>query len=199
MLDAIESLKAQKMALRNASQHMGRPTTTSLPQIATEEEILGDLKHIESHYETSGKPPKQSITIGPISIQGIDLGKYSISIYKPMESPEIRGRILVIRRYRGEWDELQHPHVSSGYPCMGPSSAAYCEMVAFGRILDALRMIENLLHSYNPEQAYINVEHFSEKPFCYSCNKQVRSTSHLCDYCMAAICKKCSPICKHCG
>ena len=98
-------------------------------------------------------------------------------------------------------DEVVHPHVEASVLCTGDGTVSIGRAMADGRILDLFQLIHAILTTYNPDSAYVRLDHWNRGSLsCADCGYDVDEDETLyCQSCQSDFCQECTYGCGQCA
>jgi hypothetical protein len=96
-------------------------------------------------------------------------------------------------------DEVTHPHVRDGGLCAGEGTVPIRRALEDGRLGDFFRIISQVLHTYNPGSAYVELDEW-EGDSCAACGTSVAEDELVrCWASSESVCCECAVNCPECG
>ena len=153
-------------------------------------EIYQDLVALEHQWPTAYDlaAKRLSVCVGPIVIQGLDLGRFRIDFnYERMPD---RYTIIPLEINEAQSLEHPHPHMQNTRLCEGEATSMLASALNDGRILDCVEVIERTLNTYQQSAAYKPLGY--NIPMCSICMKRIKGPVN-CTNCHSLICAECAP------
>lgn len=182
---------------------------SKLPRVTTSKTMtrIGDIyadllvlviEFNQTDYDVRGR--WISVTTEPITLQGIYLGPFDISLDLRRAGDNCAYRVIAQDPHPPESrDNVTHPHVMDERLCEGDSRHAIRHALAQGRLLDFFNLVANGLRSYNPESPFVALEVWYGGT-CSDCGAVVdEDDCYVCRKCEETICGNCECGCSRCG
>jgi hypothetical protein len=171
-------------------------------RLATVADIYRDLLSLQDEFkEVSSDLAEHElrVTTAPIELEGIDLGPFQIRLdcEKLASSPAYRV-VALDANPCSHREEVTHPHVCDEHLCEGEGTTAIRSALDQGRIGDFFLIILNLLRTYSPGHAYVELEDWNGSPcsVCGCCTTP--DSARYCDSCSSNVCDECTTNCNSC-
>jgi hypothetical protein len=165
-------------------------------------DILADLIALASEFdEVSISMERHCITVTTdvVVLEGVDLGRFAIVLnsHRLNERGAYEVEALDASPAAAS-DDTTHPHVQSNSLCEGEGKAAIRQALRDGRLYDFFVLVRQILHTYNPSSAYVQLSDWSgiSCPECGSTTAE--DDSNLCEDCSTTTCIECSTRCNDC-
>lgn len=153
--------------------------------------------HVKIYYDYC-VPNRISFDIGDIYLkwekESIKFPNVQVQMFTHIEDVSFP-QVIAICEKAGRFDGRWHPHTSSHDElCLGDGVDAFDQAFWGGRLKDALDIVEAVLKTYSPDNAYIALEDLirsAGSAECWSCgcvNKEVK----MCVVCDSFRCKDCN-------
>ena len=170
-----------------------------------ESELFRDLVAMNDLFVDLMFDPKQlelSVITDSVSIEGIELGEFRIVLHLDTLTDQCGCHYEVQAIHPnppGDNDSVTHPHVSQELLCEGVAKPAIDLALRQGRLLDFCEIVQQVLKTYNPGDAYVRIEDW-EGVRCSGCGNNFDNDSIVeCAGCEDALCDSCSRRCDDCG
>ena len=176
------------------------------PVIPSMSDLVGDLGQIEDDFgewSYDHRTGVLSVSTEPITLEGIDLGRFAIKL-------EIRrlADVDAHRIYRVEAleanpaegnDGVTHPHVKDDELCEGHAAAAIKAALTQGRLADFYMLVNSVLRTYNAESPYVALDRWHGGMSCHDCGDHVSEDDRCsCGRCDHDFCSDCTSSCRCC-
>lgn len=144
-----------------------------------------------------------SVVTDNIILEDIDFGKFSILLNTndiPLHEGDIDVFVEALEPIYAPGDTLYtHPHVDYGRLCPGEGEHAITSSLRDFRILDYFSIVNSILHTYSPGNAYQDIYLWGNKYVCGDCsNAGEEDEMHECCQCCSHFCNDCIGYCKKC-
>ena len=165
-------------------------------------DIYRDLAALASEYEQVEADFDESeviATTSHITLQGVDLGPFEVRFCWERLNQSNAYRVVALEPNRPlSNDAVSHPHVIDETLCEGDGAEAIRAALAEGRILDFFAIIGQLLTTYAPGRAYVELDEWEGLP-CDDCGDQVlEEARYRCARCGNILCFDCTHACARC-
>jgi hypothetical protein len=177
----------------------------STPKVPGLSFLVAELQALEQEFgfvELDKQDNSIAITTGPITLEGVYLGPFRIKLGVDRLG-DLRGSlpydvIALDPHPSSTCEDVTHPHVSDEQLCEGDAHAAVTAALSDGRLLDFFTIVNNILHTYNPDSPHVTLLDWDGEP-CYECGYVAgRDESYYCSYCGHVFCQECSTYCRSC-
>lgn len=170
---------------------------------ATVHEIYQDLVALETEFADVTPDfveHRLSVVTKPVVLEGIDLGRFRIALYFDRLHSFRPYDVIALDPNPAESEsDVTHPHVKENDLCEGEGKAPIHKALAERRILDFFVLVQQVLFTYNPANAYVSLESWHGAD-CESCGALVSDDDWAsCDRCNSQSCWDCISLCVHCG
>lgn len=166
-------------------------------------DVLGELGQVRDEFGEFRYDHGESlltVTTEPITLQGIELGRFEIRLRVDRLKNTQSGppyEIVALDPNRPESnDSITHPHVSDDRLCEGDASAAIRAALDQGRLCDFFLLVRSVLTTYNEDSPYVRLDEW-DGIACYDCG-DVTSQSYWCECCHRDFCDDCFSHCEVC-
>jgi len=180
--------------LREQTKSSTLPSQTDICQ-----EILALQKEFD---EVELKPGTGEIrvTVGPISLEDIPLGRFEICLDWEGPSGASLYRVVALDpNPAGGNESVTHPHVQDERLCEGEGRAAIRAAIAQGRLCDFFMLVSQTLSTYAQGSAYVELDRWYGES-CQDCGSTVcEDDRYYCQRCDAILCGECNVTCRDCG
>jgi hypothetical protein len=224
-----DDLPNQVQAVVRSAADLLSTTQRHLPQQPpTLQLILAELRQLSEEFElVEVRMRERRITVrtDAIILDDRQLGRFSIELILNRLSDRIDSSafecIALEPNAASEREDVTHPHVSDNTLCAGEATAAIASALRTGRIADAFCLINAVLHTYNPQSAYVAIDEWDgvrcpdcecsvdpqEMCYCEACQRDYcEHCIRSCDVCDETCCANClerDPVssrycCRHC-
>jgi hypothetical protein len=141
-----------------------------------------------------------AVTTDTIELEGLTLGAFEIRLDLHQLTGSYRYRVVAIDPQPASTNSrVTHPHVLDGSLCEGDGQQAIHRALEQGRLSDFFHIVDNILNTYNPESAYVQIENWTGVR-CAACDDYVSvDDTFLCEACRGEVCDSCSSSCERCG
>lgn len=174
----------------------------SSPQ-QTAAEIYRDLRSLRDHFNmVRVDPADKSLTVrtAEIELESVLLGAFDICLHwGSITSGSPYDVIAVDPNPACSEGETTHPHVQHDKLCEGEGATLIRRALAEGRLLDFFCVVDRILRTYNPDSAYVALEHWGGVT-CGDCGATAdRDQSCRCETCRSDLCHECRRGCCGCS
>ena len=192
---AVEALQRRLAELADEPPRTGSP-----PASATE--IYQDLVALSADFSDVHADFEQSefcVTTGPIELAEVWLGPFEMRLnWERCDQPPAYRVVALEANPACQNDHVTHPHVSDETVCEGEGRVAIGQALRSGRLGDFFLLVSQLLHTYAPGRAYVELSDWFGMP-CSDCGNSVgeddRSYCHRCDELLCEMCVNCCAGC----
>lgn len=197
MLDALVGLADVASVLRTAYQQ------TSLTELSLSHWYL-ELEQLHQEFSSVSfqkSEGKLRVETPPITLARVSLGAFALDFKKEGLSPSICDFYISALEPNpaSANTDVIHPHVKDGELCAGDAKAPMKAALASGRLADVFLLIQSTLQTYNPQSAYVKLEHWNGVP-CSDCSSTVDpEDSYSCNRCGNTLCGHCFSSCASCS
>jgi len=168
-------------------------------------EIIAELQQIGDEFPEWSFSPKAgclSATTGPIELEGIYLGRFSIQLRLKRPSAATVASPLSVEALEphpaASDPHVRHPHVQGTSLCAGEATVPLRTALESGRLCDFFMMVRSVLTTYNPESPYVKLEEW-DGVACYECGFMASGDDlYWCDCCQRDFCSECFGSCAGC-
>jgi hypothetical protein len=200
-----ERLLAQAARVQGACAELGRDRGGRRLRRASVADLLADLRQLEDEFdrvEVQLRERQVRVTTGPITLDGISLGPFSIRLdLTRLVARRDASAFAVVAEAPNPASgsgEVTHPHVSGESLCAGEATVPIAAALAEGRIADAFCLVSAVLHTYNASSAYVQLSAW-EGVGCADCGGSVdRDDLCYCESCDGDYCASCISSCGRC-
>lgn len=177
-------------------QDSGQPTPT-------QGEIFREVLALRAEFDEIEWEPKTGeirVTVGPIVLEDIHLGRFHICLdWKDTGSSSPYRVVALDPNPAASNDEVTHPHVQGECLCEGEGRAAIRSALAQGRLLDFFLVVSQTLSTYARGSAYVELDRWHGQS-CSDCGGTVyEEERYYCHRCDAVLCGSCEISCQGCG
>jgi hypothetical protein len=170
--------------------------------IAPAAEILADLQELAEEFEEAEidlQAAKITVRTEPIVLADFDLGAFRIALSWNQIGRSYPYEVVAIEPTCPNGHEgVTHPHVQDRKLCEGEGAAAIRAALASGRLLDFFVLVRQILRTYNPGSAYVQLGDWNGVP-CQDCGHRMDYDDRtICDRCEEPVCGDCSLTCSGC-
>ena len=167
--------------------------------------VLAELRQLDEEFEELDLRPRErvlAVTTDAITLRDVYLGPFRIEL----RIAELRRRhdssclvcIAEEPNSASSDDSVTHPHVKDKQLCAGEASVPIAQALRQGRISDAFRLVDAVLHTYNPHSPYVALESW-EGVSCDDCGCSASSEDLCCcEGCNRDFCDQCISRCDVC-
>ncbi|GJM26218.1 MAG: hypothetical protein DHS20C16_26330 [Phycisphaerae bacterium] len=175
-------------------------------QHPTAHEILAELREIEEEFGEVRYDKRSSVlsaTTEPITLEGLDLGRFEIRIDLAAiaaDSDENTLEVIALEPNPCALDDLiVHPHVNDGRVCLGDATEPSRKALREHRFADAFQIVAAVLRTYGSDSPYCAIESWNGRP-CDDCGFIAsEDSSFFCEPCDKSFCDDCIGGCRDCG
>jgi hypothetical protein len=184
-----------------ASTELAKVQMVSRPT-ASLREILEDLEALEDEFPDVHWDLKEktlSVITEPVRLRDIELGRFEIVLdYRHLHQTRPYRVIALDPNPAAGEESTTHPHVRSEDLCEGEGKGPIQKALRAGRVYDLFVLINQVLHTYNADSAYIPLSRW-EGTRCRDCGSVVSDDDSVsCDACGDDACPECSTACSGC-
>ena len=198
LLRAVDELENALTRLTDQVRLRQAPQT-----IPTPAELYRDLVALESEFEALQCEPEGqtiSVTTEPIVLEQIYLGPFQIRLSWQHRSQETWCyTIVALEPHPAQCNDcVTHPHVTDETLCEGDGRRAIRSALAAGRLFDFFTIVGQLLLTYAPGRAYVELDQWNGLP-CHDCGSTVSDDDrYCCARCEETLCCDCGTCCGQC-
>ncbi len=172
---------------------------SSLPSV---HDILADLRALSGEFDEVKVSMKQQVVTvltDPIELEGIDFGQFEIVLdWQYIGDTGAYDVIAVQSNSAASNEDTTHPHVQNNSLCEGEGQVPIRNALAEGRLFDFFVLVRQILETYNPASAYVNLEDWFGAE-CPDCGRTMHDDeSSLCEPCSTTTCCDCTSGCGSC-
>lgn len=165
-------------------------------------EIHAELQALEQEFdrmELNLRERTVTVETDPIVLEGIRLGPFAIQLAWERIGCARPYEVIALAPSPAASDSSTvHPHVRDRGLCEGEGGSAIQEALVAGRVLDFFLIVRQILETYNPDNAYIALEHWFGRT-CTDCGNVASSDDATeCERCEGLLCWDCSCSCADC-
>ena len=147
--------------------------------------ICWPSKKSSNSYRAISSEQEVRATTAPIELEGFYLGRFEIRLQWERIHQSSAYRVVALDpQPSSQRKEVTHPHVSSEYLCEGEGRLAIRSALDQGRIGDFFLIVLNLLRTYSPGNAYVELEDW-DGVSCSNCDASCSSdelySCHSCE------------------
>lgn len=173
------------------------PVTMNLRTLVDE---LAALEAEFSDFCFDLKEHRVWVVTDEIELEGVELGRFRIVLDWARIGDDHPYEVQAEDPHPATSDDsVTHPHVRDEGLCEGEGRAAIKAALTEGRLFDFFVLVRQILGTYNPGSAYIQLKSWSGIGCC-DCGENVTADeSTSCERCESDICYDCSVSCSDCG
>jgi hypothetical protein len=140
-----------------------------------------------------------AVTTEPVVLEGIELGRFQIRLdYQHLYDVQPYSVVALDPNPAASNSSITHPHVTDDTVCEGDGRRAIQAAVSQGRLLDFFTLVSQLLHTYAPGRAYVELEIWSGTA-CRDCGSLMEEDDQFhCSRCEEGVCGDCGTVCSVC-
>lgn len=185
--------------LENLERQLSQTPVRTPPSIR---DILSDLESLAGEFDdVSVNMPRHSISVttDEVILEGVDLGRFEIILDWSLIQGIGAYEVIAVDDCAAATDcDTTHPHVQCNSLCEGEGKAPIRAALDDGRLFDFFVLVRQILHTYNPSSAYVQLEDWFGIR-CPECGSTVSSDeSNHCEGCSTTTCFECSTHCTDC-
>ncbi len=200
ILDVDYTLHRMIRELEDFRTHL--PVVPHPGRAASPGEIVADLAALATEFSDSRIELRErviSVRTAPIVLEGCYLGAFRIKLHWERIGREKAYEVKAVDpNPPASASDVTHPHVRDDLLCEGEGSAAIKTALRTGRLLDFFVLVQQVLHTYNPESAHVLLSHWGGVT-CRDCGCGLDSDEQSeCDRCHRALCSDCLALCPGC-
>jgi len=175
---------------------------TNSPAIPSQAEILQEILALQKEFDEVELEPNAgtiSVTVGPITLEDIHFGRFTICLDWEGPSSSSPYRVVALDpNPAATSDSVTHPHVQDERLCEGEGRAAIRAAIAQGRLLDFFTIVSQTLFTYARGSAYVELDRWDGES-CHDCGSTVYEDERCyCHRCDEILCDGCSVTCQGC-
>jgi hypothetical protein len=175
---------------------------TNSPAIPSQAEILQEILALQKEFDEVELEPKTgtiSVTVGPITLEDVHFGRFTICLDWEGASSSSSYRVVALDpNPAASNDSVTHPHVQDERLCEGEGRAAIRAAIAQGRLLDFFTIVSQTLLTYARGSAYVELDRWDGES-CHDCGRTVyEDERYYCHRCGEILCGECSVACQGC-
>lgn len=170
----------------------------------TASEMLEELTSVGEEFDgMDSEKGELWITTEPIVLEDVRLGRFEIRLNLERVGATTGQRDFELRALEPHparsSEAVTHPHVSGGALCAGDGASAIRHALERGRLCDFFQIVHAVLTTYNPDNAFVTLEHWEGRP-CDECGDLVGPDDLCgCDGCSGDFCLDCMGSCNACS
>jgi hypothetical protein len=178
------------------------PRPAAVDRIAPPSEIVADILALDDEFDGLAIKLEENllqIETDPIVLEETALGRFRIELRWDLIGRERAYEVIAESPNTPENDEeVTHPHVRDNLLCEGEGAAPIRRALAEGRLLDFFTLVRQVLETYNPGSAYVELSRWNGVT-CKDCGYIMpRDGYGTCDRCEDPVCSECSVGCSRC-
>jgi len=182
--------------------HANLPRATVAPQLAPPGEIVADILALNGEFDGLAIDLQEKlieVQTEPIVLDETQLGSFRIVLSWELVGQHRAYEIIAQSPNPSNNDgDVTHPHVCDQLLCEGEGAAAIRRALAEGRLLDFFTLVHQVLGTYNPGSAYVQLDRW-DGVACRDCGYHMPSDDYgICDRCENPLCSECSLCCRNC-
>ena len=141
------------------------------------------------------------VTSAPIVLDGIYLGRFEIRLnWDVVDGAGVRYRVVALDpNPAAKCDTITHPHVQDERLCPGEGRRAIESALAQGRLFDFFVIVNQVLETYAPGNAFADLDDWNGTPCCGCGCFSEEDNSFSCRGCGSTLCQDCIGICQMCA
>lgn len=164
-------------------------------------ELYADLTVLADDFaDLKFDGPTVSVTTEPITLEGIELGRFRIRLELSRLDADMPYSIEALEPNPAASNEdTTHPHVHGERLCPGEGRSAIKAALADGRLLDFFVLVDRVLHHYSRGAGYVELSDWFGTP-CHDCDCTVGEDEGVSCYgCEERLCGDCYVVCGGCS
>ena len=182
--------------------HANLPRSTVAKGLAPPGEIVADILALDAEFDGLTINLEENLLqaqTNPIVLENTALGRFRIELRWELIGKQRAYEVIAETPNTPENDqEVTHPHVRDQLLCEGEGAAPIRRALAEGRLLDFFALVRQVLETYNPGSAYVELGRWNGVA-CKDCGYIMPGDDHgVCDRCDDALCSECSIGCCRC-
>ncbi len=182
--------------------HANLPRSTAASRLAPPGEIVADILALDTDFDGLAIKLEENllqVQTYPIVLDQTALGRFRIELRWQLIGRERAYEVIAETPNTPENnEEVTHPHVSGNLLCEGEGNAPIRRALAEGRLLDFFTLVRQVLASYNPGSAYVELSRWNGVA-CKDCGYVMPGDGYgICDRCEDPLCSECSVGCSRC-
>ena len=176
--------------------------TKRVDNAPTVKDLFADLIALDREFscvELSFREQTISVTTEPIELDDIYLGQFRIVLELRYLGQTHAYRVVAVDPNPAcSCDSTTHPHVQNEELCEGEGQKPIENALNDGRLLDFFTIVNQTLHTYNADSAYVALRDWSGTE-CRDCGSTVDDDQiSSCSQCEGQICGECTCSCQRC-
>jgi hypothetical protein len=164
---------------------------------------LASIRDEFDGFDIDLRTSKVSAVVGPIRLQGRDLGQFRIELdwnqsadSDPLEWYSVEA---LDPNTPSSSDHITHPHVDDDRLCTGDATSPITNALNDGRLHDFFCLVRSVLETYNPASAYVKLEDW-DGVRCHDCGYSAHPDNiYFCSRCECDYCEECIRSCSECS
>jgi hypothetical protein len=178
------------------------PRSLVSARLAPPGEIVADILALDAEFDGLAINLEENllhIETDPIVLEDTALGSFRIELRWALIGKERAYEVIAESPNTPENDEeVTHPHVRDRLLCEGEGAAPIRRALAEGRLLDFFTLVRQVLETYNPGSAYVELSRWNGVT-CKDCGYIMPGDGYgTCDRCEDPVCSECSVGCSRC-
>jgi hypothetical protein len=178
------------------------PRSAAANRLAPPGEIVADILALDTEFDDVAIKLDENllqVRTDPIVLEQTALGRFRIELRWQLIGRERAYEVIAETPNTPENnDEVTHPHVSGNSLCEGEGKAPIRRALAEGRLLDFFTLVRQVLETYNPGSAYVELSRWNGVA-CKDCGYVMCGDGYgICDRCEDPLCSDCSAGCSRC-
>jgi hypothetical protein len=186
--------------LEQVEEELGGAAQDPIP---TQRELFEELLALQHEFDEVRLDRKASLSVvtEPIILEGLDLGRFEISLDVDGVPHRAWGsyQVMALDANPAASDtDTTHPHVQGSQLCEGDGRVPIQRALGQGRLLDFFVLVRQILNSYNVGSAYVSLERWNAVE-CRDCGSLVGADDRdRCRDCESDVCYQCTFTCGRC-
>ena len=168
--------------------------------------LLAELQQIEAEFggwEVLKGQRSLFVTTEPISLEGMQLGRFEIELCLYSIDLLEQEQPLRIHALDPNWangaDDVPHPHVRDRRLCTGDATNLLKQALYEGRLADYFLIVRQVLRTYNSDSPHVAIDDWDGVP-CHDCGCSMNADDrYYCDGCEREFCDDCFGCCQGCS
>ncbi len=192
----------RRLSLECETCHANLPRPAAVDRLAPPGEIVADILALDAEFdslEIKLEDKLLQVQTTPIVLEDTALGRFRIELRWELIGNERAYEVIAESPNTPENDEeVTHPHIRDNLLCEGEGKTPIRRALAEGRLLDFFTLVRQILETYNPGSAYVELRRWNGVA-CKDCGYIMPGDDHgVCDRCEDPLCSECSVGCSRC-
>ena len=182
--------------------HANLPRSVAANRLAPPGEIVADILALDADFDGLAINLEEKllqVRTYPIVLEDTALGRFRIELRWELIGRDRSYEVIAETPNTPEnGEDVTHPHVRDRLLCEGEGKAPIRRALAEGRLLDFFMLVRQVLETYNPGSAYVELSRWNGVA-CKDCGYVMPGDDYgICDRCEDPLCSDCSVGCSRC-